>query len=230
MAAKVYEGPSLLDGSPIIVSVTGHQTPSTNSKTGPMAQAYIMLRDIPPHEAVKTGADASICGDCIHRCGSCYVLTHQGPLATWNATSKDLQCASRIGFQAKYRGLRLGAYGDPAAAPTWVWRNLTRGVRRYTGFTHQWRHCDPELMQWCMASVESEDEAAEAQALGWRTARTKLHTDPIAANEVQCPHETHGVTCQQCGLCAGTSVAGKHIVGNIHGAPWKQQRFLKAVA
>ncbi len=37
---------------------------STNRKTGDMIQIYYLPVNIPPTEAVKTGADESVCGDC----------------------------------------------------------------------------------------------------------------------------------------------------------------------
>ena len=65
----LYDGPSRLDRAPIIVLATGIDTPSKNQKTGPMVQTYILRKDISPSEAVRSGADYSICGNCIHRGG-----------------------------------------------------------------------------------------------------------------------------------------------------------------
>ena len=42
--AILYCGPSLLDGSPIIVVITGLSGRSTNTKTGKMAQTWILRR------------------------------------------------------------------------------------------------------------------------------------------------------------------------------------------
>ena len=65
---KVWEGPSLLDPSVIIMMVvTGLVTASSNHKTGDMLQTWIMRKDMPPHEAVKTGHDYAVCGDCLLR-------------------------------------------------------------------------------------------------------------------------------------------------------------------
>ena len=62
-----YRGPSLLDGVPIVCKVTGTQRPSDNDKTGTMLQQWILLADVHPYEAVKTGQDESVCGECVHR-------------------------------------------------------------------------------------------------------------------------------------------------------------------
>lgn len=60
----LYEGPSAIDGSPIVAIVTGFKDPSKNDKTGTMLQVWILRADVEPHEAQKTGADSAVCGDC----------------------------------------------------------------------------------------------------------------------------------------------------------------------
>ena len=86
----IYEGPSLIDGSPIVAIAL---RTSGNSKTGNMVQTYIIRSDMDPREANKSGADYAICGACPHKgkahdtdAGklalerSCYVVLAQGPL------------------------------------------------------------------------------------------------------------------------------------------------------
>ena len=81
----LYEGPSQIDGAPIVMIAVGLLQGSTNTKTGAMVQTYILRQDMPPIEAVKTGADESICGGCTHRGDgtgkkrSCYVTLIHGP-------------------------------------------------------------------------------------------------------------------------------------------------------
>src|SRR5687767_8863532 len=60
----LYDGPSQLNGTPIVV-VAGAST--SNRKTGPMVQIWILTRDVDPIAAVKSGADSAICGDCKFR-------------------------------------------------------------------------------------------------------------------------------------------------------------------
>ena len=60
----LYDGPSRIDGAPIIAIACRITEASENGKTGAMVQTFIMRRDIPPHTALKTGDDASVCGDC----------------------------------------------------------------------------------------------------------------------------------------------------------------------
>ena len=86
---KLWEGASLLTGEPIVVIVTmGGNNPKTDNDFRSMVQTWIMLRDTPPHEAVKSGNDEGVCGNCIQRPsvgGACYVKTFQAPLSIWRA-------------------------------------------------------------------------------------------------------------------------------------------------
>ena len=63
----LYEGPSLIDGAPIVVIATGLKKPSKNAKTADMVQTWILRKDIHPKYAVRSGDDVSICGQCPHR-------------------------------------------------------------------------------------------------------------------------------------------------------------------
>ncbi len=63
----LYEGPSQLDGRPIVCIVTGFRAASDNVKTGDMLQTWILLRNIDPQEATLNGSDFSVCGDCALR-------------------------------------------------------------------------------------------------------------------------------------------------------------------
>ena len=57
-----YEGPSMIDGAPIVVIVNKIDG-SDNVKTGAIVQTFIIRSDIGPVDALNTGADAAICGD-----------------------------------------------------------------------------------------------------------------------------------------------------------------------
>ncbi len=148
--AVIWRGPSLLTGDPIFVVVTGlgHYA-SKNTKTGPMAQVWILREDIAPTEAVNTGGDDAICGDCRHRSGSnigrsCYVIWWTAPMSVWKAY-RD-QPVTKLRFEDVVgRPLRISAYGDPAAVPTDLWTSLVLFGGKWTGYTHQWRTCDQAL-------------------------------------------------------------------------------------
>jgi len=212
--AVLYDGPSLLDGAPIVVIATGVTgAKSANSKTGGMVQTYIMRSDVHPVEAVKAGDDASICGDCPLRPMKaekgdprCYVNKGFGPSAVYRGHQRGIYPAAtteEVRTAADGRPIRFGTYGDPAAAPAEVWQGLAAPGR--TGYTHQWRTANV-LQSLVMASVGTEDEARQAQADGWRTFRVRGPLDPLMPNEIACPASEEGgrkTQCESCGLCNG---------------------------
>ena len=131
--AVIYRGPSQLDGAPIVAIATGLAKGSTNSKTGGgLIQVWILREDVSPVHAVHSGADSSICGTCPHRGRiengrnldrSCYVTVFQAPLNVWKCYKRGLYApASNLATTFEGRGVRLGAYGDPAALPIEIWR------------------------------------------------------------------------------------------------------------
>src|SRR4051794_22843892 len=66
-SAILYQGPSMIDGAPIVAIATGLGKGSTNEKTGAMVQVWIIRSDVDPITASRNGQDVSICGDCPHR-------------------------------------------------------------------------------------------------------------------------------------------------------------------
>ena len=217
----IYQGPSMLDGSPIIAIATLN---SSNRKTGAMIQTWIMRSDIEPHLAIKTGADKSICGDCQHRPinnGSCYVLTFQAPLQVYRAFHRGSYDESNI---SKFEGLpvRLGSYGDPLAVPLSAWKPLLDITTGRTGYTHQWK--DHRVNDWkdiVMASVDSQSEAIEAAASGWRYFRVTNATQPKIKGETICPASEeagHKLSCSDCLSCDGNNRNSKGIVIQAHGS------------
>lgn len=218
-----YEGPSQLNGERILGVVT-HK--STNPKIGRMVQAWI-IPATSPIAAVKSGADAAVCGDCKLRGQnwkgrSCYVWM-PGVDNIWQSIQKadrtdhltPAQLASRVdGLQ-----LRIGAYGDPVAVPLDVWQPLLAVAGGWTAYTHQHRSPKAEgFKSWCMASVDSVEEQREASERGWRTFRVRPEGGPFSVREIICPHEQdEHVQCANCSLCRGAARAAKHIVVTVHG-------------
>ncbi len=241
----LYRGPSLLDGAPIVaIAITG----SSNRKTGNMVQTYILRDDVSPCDALKSGADASICGDCKHRPalgGACYVVVPQGPTSVWKTYKRgaypslaDVITPSNVygkrdnavALLGKGRAVRLGTYGDPAAVPALVWEALTAECDKRTGYTHQWRtEAARDLRALCMASCDTPEEREEARAAGWRTFRVMLPDELVGEGEFACPaSEEQGkrTTCAKCGACngatRGTAQASPAIIA--HGS--KARRFI----
>lgn len=222
-----YEGPSLIDGRPIVAIAT---LGTRNKKTGPLVQTWILRSDVPPTVAINTGADSSVCGSCplrgiiaksaklkrkkVNRFRACYVQVGQAPNAVWKAyrngayTPIDKLSPTTIKALARRR-LRLGSYGDPVAVPQAAWDALQAYCNpgRHPGYTHQWRDAVSEGWQGrLMASVQSVAEQRQARAAGWRTFRIMRDTDQLLPDEVMCPAAPEAgatKTCEQCGACNG---------------------------
>lgn len=235
----IYQGASVLDGAPIVViAITGG---STNRKTGDMVQTYILRADVSPLEALQSGADASICGDCKHRPalgGACYVNVTHGPRSVWEAWQRGNYPALSAAAQDASAGrmVRLGTYGDPMAVPAAVWHALTFKAAGHTGYTHQWAnftidaHQRASVALLCMASVDNVNEAAIAKACGLRYFRVRTADEPLLAREFVCPASEEAgkrTTCGDCGACNGNAkptAASAVIV--VHGP--KASRFNRA--
>jgi len=225
----IYEGPSELDGKPIVVIATDN---SGNRKTGSMVQTWILRADIEPHTALKTGDDSSVCGDCPHRPanhGACYVTVFQAPLAVYRAYKRGSYGEFQPG-QFAGRMVRIGSYGDPAAVPLEIWEAYTDGAAGMTGYSHQWGNADKGLSAYCMASCDTPAERERAVSMGWRTFRVRLADEPVMQGEAVCPasHEAgQKLTCDKCKACSGTtghrSLSGIAIVA--HGAAGKVNAY-----
>ncbi len=218
----LYQGPSKLDGKPIVVIAT---LETSNAKTGNMVQTWILRSDVAPVEAMKSGEDVSICGVCPQRRsigGACYVNVGQAPRAVYEAFKRGaypvcLYPELEDAFAG--RAIRIGAYGDPAAVPTSIWKQLTANAASWTGYTHQASHkaFDPELLQFVMVSCETPKQALAAQAKGYRTFRIKSADAPALAGEIECLSDAVGKTCEACGLCKGANAA-TNVYINVHGS------------
>jgi hypothetical protein len=235
LGAIFYRGPSLLTGDPIVGILTGLEGGSLNPKTGAMAQAWVIRPDRAPMDAVRTGADDAICGDCAlrgrgGRDRKCYVVPWLAPMNVYRnlTTGGGYLEASWPELQAIVEGrhLRICAYGDPAAVPFDVWRMLLVTAAGHTAYTHQWQSCDQRLKTFAMASVDSESEFWDAREHGWRTFRVRDPEDGLIISgfgsplEVVCPASDEGhhrTTCDRCALCRGQRVPARSIAIFPHG-------------
>lgn len=185
---------------------------------------------------LEPGQVSSAWADGPHEKRTCYVNIGQGPLGVYRAWKRGVYidvkvAAAETGLAyglalrdiGRGRQVRLGTYGDPAAVPADVWAALVSRAAGHTGYTHQWRLCDPALRTLCMASADSVADAAEAQRAGWRTFRVAQPCDPGKTRqlaEVVCPASAEAgkkLTCSQCMACGGADGRRGNIVINAHG-------------
>ncbi len=236
----LYKGPSLINGKPIVVIATGLRRGSKNDKTGEFIQTYILSDDGErPTDALSSGKDESVCGDCIHRkeggWGTCYVNLGQGPNAVYEAYKRGSYPDFTPDMLDDYFSgaiIRLGAYGDPAAVPLRILERITEVSEGWTGYTHQWRKCNPALRNLCMASVETPAQQRKARSMGWKTFRVRNDDEPLAPHEFICPasHEADKrMKCEDCLACRGGEWNGKTVtpVIKVHGSAYKPRRFRK---
>jgi len=224
-----YQGPSMLDGSPIVCVINKlGKSRVHNSKTGDMVQSFIINERVHPVEALKSGEDASVCGDCVHRMQadgsrSCYVEVGKSVTSVYNALHRGRYLMPNqydVGLLTplmKGKLLRVGTYGDPAAVPFQYWGLMCAAVKGTTGYSHQWRKpMFAAFKSICMASVDSDIEQTIAAAMGWRTFRVMADGQAPGETEIMCPSES-GVSCADCKLCAGIKTAAKSIAIPAHG-------------
>ena len=233
-----YEGPSLIDGAPIVV-IVNKLDGSDNAKTGAIVQSFILRADVAPTDALKTGADVSICGQCPHRPllakqngqAPCYVNVGRSVRAVYDAYNRGRYTKADAATIAKALAgkiVRLGTYGDPAAAPVTMWAQITRYAAGRRGYTHQWDRPDFDAAAWAplvMASADTIDEAARANLLGMRVFRVSIGVD-VQAGEAMCPASAEAgrrATCAKCTLCSGTSIRARDIVIADHAVGHKRR-------
>jgi len=190
---------------------------SANAKTGNMCQIWVLVRNADPIAANHSGLDRHNCGNCPlrgikGRRRLCNVDLRNGPGRVWHAWRRGLypELAS-IGWGFAGRMIRFGAYGDPAAVPLRVWKELAAVAAGWTGYTHQWETA-PGLKPFMMASADNEEDARRAQAAGWRTYRVRAIGAPLMAGEINCPaNKKNRVQCINCRLCGGNSTGAADI-------------------
>jgi len=223
----LYEGPSCIDGVPIVVIATGFAESSANAKTGGMIQTWILRQDMPPHHAYRSPEGVTVCGDCPHRINrTCYVRWYQAPLAVWNCWRSGAGYAPATPEDFAGRHLRLGSAGDPAAVPIDVWRPLLEQSAGHTGYTHQWRSPLAAAYRGIVqASCDSPLDLAEARTAGWRTFTVLPHGEADPDGTVHCAASAergNKTNCATCGLCDGASA---DVAITAHGSRGKKVTF-----
>lgn len=229
-----YEGPSVIDGAPIVVIINKIDAASGNSKTGELVQSFIIRADVGPTDALKIGEDVSICGTCPHRPilakqtgdAPCYVNVGRSVRSVFDAYKRGRYARADLATIAAAlagKRLRLGTYGDPAAAPAHIWHALAQHTSGHVGYTHQWQAQGFDVASWAplvRASCDSHAETLQARALGMRSFRVSIGVDK-RQGEASCPASKEArqkTTCAKCMLCGGTSKAARDIVIADHAA------------
>lgn len=221
----LWEGASLIDGAPIAVIATGIKRASQNAKTGAMVQTFIIRSDVNPAVALTTGDDRSVCGDCPKR-PSTFQPRSQGDKPCYVDVGKSVRSVFACYTRGNYprvtpeeaaellagRELRLGAYGNPSAAPYAMWAKVASKTTGRTGYIHNWRNADTRWPTLVMASCETGAEYLEARKLGYRVFRARLASEPLMSREVSCPASKEAgqkTTCHKCLACGGHSAKAK---------------------
>ena len=222
----IYQGSSQIDGKSIVAIITGIDSKSKNSKTGQMPQVWIIRADIHPTEALRSGEDVSVCGNCPHRpkvtgekalsksSRSCYVnaMSFNALYKKYASGGYDKADVNELAIQLQGSKIRLGAYGDPAAVPIEVWDALCAHCES-TGYTHQWRNCNKRYAEYCMASCDNVTDVIDAVKSGYRTffvQQVNDFSDAVASvgaiKLAHCPASKEKgkvTTCYNCMACSG---------------------------
>ena len=243
----VYEGPSMLDGSPIVVVVNRVFEASENAKTGDLVQTFIIRSDVSPMDALRSGQDIAVCGTCEHRpslvkAGNgkspCYVNVGQSVTSVYGAYTRGSYMRATPEQVSELLGgktLRLGTYGDPAAAPVAIWHALAKGAAKRVGYSHQWASIGFDVESWStlvMASADTPEQRITAKSMGMRTFRV-AQDNLLSPGEISCPASAEAgrkVTCVDCKLCGGTSIRAKDIVIQDHAQGFKRRVISIATA
>lgn len=218
----IDRGLSPIDGQPYVAILT---LKSSNRKTGDMAQVWILREDINPVEAVNSGKDVSICGDCPHRSRqvydqkrkeykwvrSCYVNVGQGPNSVWKTYKRGgyselnyLQLSEIL----RTRRIRWGSYGDPSVIDPGIVITLNKYAMGHTGYTHQWRQpWAQEFKGIYQASCDGFSDYLEATAHGWKTFTVvSKKVTPNYAKVCPATVDNSSAQCITCKLCDGAKM------------------------
>jgi hypothetical protein len=196
-----------------VVIATGFSKASDNRKTGDMIQIWILVKSVSPTEAIRTGLDRLICGNCMHRGHevdgrfgverTCYVNVGQAPQGIWKAWRAGKYPTLQFMDCFAGRRVRFGAYGDPTHIPIGLALAIAGVASGHTGYTHQWRK--PSLQGWrqiLMASVDTTAELLIARSMGWSTFRVTPDTDHESMERL-CASDRDGTACADCLFCDG---------------------------
>ena len=229
----IDNGRSPIDGQPYVAILT---LSSTNRKTGDMAQVWILRDDISPVEAVITGGDYSICGNCPHRrqadgSRSCYVNVGQAPNSVWKTYKRGgyklLWQYEELQQALSGKRIRWGAYGDPSIISPDIVSLLNSYADGHTGYTHQWKQPFASAYKGIFqASVDGWNDYLTASAAGWKcflvVDKNGHSLAPQQAKQCPATVDHSQAQCKTCKLCDG---AKADIYVEAHGSGSKYVAF-----
>ena len=180
----VWRGKAEYDNATDIVLIA--TPPGTNRKLGPkMWTLWIMLEHIHPMDAVKSGADYAVCGNCPLRpsiaeklkamgidASKCYVNVGREVGRIW-------ECFKRGGYQEttpadfaviiRNFSARIGGHGDGGAVPVHIIKQILGydpltgqcDIETYTNYSHGWTTpgWNPEHLDIAMVSLDRQSIA-----------------------------------------------------------------------
>lgn len=200
---------------------------SSNTKTGSVPSAAIG-RSREESKRSCEGCSLLDSGDCYAQYGT-PAMGHSSQTRSRDRRLADGRSVLRydpyVAIADRWFGaqmVRFGSIGEPARS---VRSDLYAGLYHAyqneldpVGYSHMWRHeFAADLKPFFMASVDSEEEAEEAEELGWRTAL--VHRAPLShwedgryvgprrvAGGLVCPAMVNKTTCNDCTLCTSDPV------------------------
>ena len=220
----VVESP--INNQEVLLAVT---VAASNTKTGDMAQVYILHPDDTPLAISKAGLDDRVCGGCPLRHslgGACYVILFQGPNSIykgWVKSGKRVDSSEDFVHACSLKPVRFGAYGDPAHIPAWLATEIMAVAPGWTAYTHMHRHPEVERL-WkgkAMASCDTASQLRLAESKGWSGfIASSENLDGVAI----CDNEQSGKQCVDCLRCSGV---GGSVQVKPHGALAKRHPSMK---
>lgn len=202
---------AVVDMVSFYIVFTGLKASSGNRKTGSTVQTYLIDKEL-INEPKVFGSKCQACP----MVEKCYVkrdklsvrkaLKRMIGLEEGN-TSYQLVSLDDVLPLLQGRKIRLGTYGDPSALSLDVLKRITEAATLgHLGYTHFWRDISPDYANFLMASCETAEDEREARLIGYRRFRVRLREGDahLLSDSIECPNVTHGITCDQCGLCDGT--------------------------
>lgn len=221
----VVESP--IHNQEVLLAVT---VAASNTKTGDMAQVYILHPDDTPLAISKEGKDDRVCGGCPLRHslgGACYVILFQGPgniYKGWVKSGKRVDAPEDFVHACSGKPVRFGAYGDPAHIPAWLATEIMAVAPGWTAYTHQYRN-PVVAATWkgkAMASCDTVAQLRLAESQGWKgfLASPETGLDGVTI----CDNEAKGIQCVDCLRCDG---AHESVIINPHGARAKRHPSMK---